>query len=71
MDLCSKLDDMETARNVFDKMVDANVVSWNSILPGCLSSGNLLEARKVFDEMPRKDFISWNSILSGYAKMET
>ncbi|KAL5748583.1 hypothetical protein ACOSQ2_025880 [Xanthoceras sorbifolium] len=69
VDLYSKLGDMDTALKVFDKMVEKNVVSWNSILFGHLKSGNIIEARRVFDHMPKKDIISWNSILSGYAKM--
>ncbi|KAK3224780.1 hypothetical protein Dsin_004642 [Dipteronia sinensis] len=69
VDLYSKLGDMNTAQKVFDKMVEKNVVSWNSILSGHLKSGNIIEARRVFDHMPKKDVISWNSILSGYAKM--
>lgn len=68
MDLYSKLDDVETARNVFGKTMEKNAVSWNSI--GRLTSGNLAEGWKVFGETPRKDVISWNSILSGYTKME-
>lgn len=30
VDLYYKLDDVETARNVFDKVMEKNAVSWNS-----------------------------------------
>lgn len=69
VDLYSKLGDLDNAQKVFDKMVEKNVVSWNSLLSGHLKTGNLIEARRVFNGMPKKDVISWNSIISGYAKM--
>ncbi|KAF3948593.1 hypothetical protein CMV_025427 [Castanea mollissima] len=68
VDFYSKLCDMVTAQKVFDEMLVKNVVSWNSILSGCLKSGNLAEAQRVFDEIPRKDVISWNSMVLGYAR---
>ncbi|TYI15714.1 hypothetical protein ES332_A08G205100v1 [Gossypium tomentosum] len=69
VDFYTKLGDMDTAKRVFNEMLEKNVVSWNSILSGYLKAGNLGEAQRVFDEMPKKDVISWNAILSGYAKM--
>ncbi|XP_065858043.1 pentatricopeptide repeat-containing protein At4g22760 [Euphorbia lathyris] len=67
--LYSKLGDMDTARKVFDEIVEKNVVSWNSILCGYLKIGKLLEAQHVFDQIPSKDVVSWNSMLSGYASI--
>ncbi|KAL9433706.1 hypothetical protein AB3S75_028526 [Citrus x aurantiifolia] len=52
----AQLDDVETAQNAFDKTIEKNAVSWNSI--GRLTSGNLAEGWKVFSETPRKDVIS-------------
>ncbi|CAM8984486.1 unnamed protein product [Rhodiola kirilowii] len=68
VDFYSKLHEMENAQKVFDKMYVRNVVSWNTILSGYLSSGDLGTGKGVFDEMPEKDVISWNSMVSGYAK---
>ncbi|KAA8525567.1 hypothetical protein F0562_007422 [Nyssa sinensis] len=68
VDFYSKLGNMETARKVFDDMVEKNVVSWNSILFGYLKSGDLALAESVFDQMPKKDVISWNSMISGYGR---
>ncbi|XVF24454.1 hypothetical protein REPUB_Repub13aG0129400 [Reevesia pubescens] len=69
MDLYMKLVDIDTAKKVFDKIPEKNVVSWNMILSGYLKAENLREAQRVFDEIPKKNVISWNAILSGYAKM--
>ncbi|KDP25587.1 hypothetical protein JCGZ_20743 [Jatropha curcas] len=69
VDLYSKLGDMSNAIEVFNEMVEKNVVSWNSILHGYLKFGNLANAKLVFDQMPKKDVVSWNSMVSGYANI--
>ncbi|XP_057510445.1 pentatricopeptide repeat-containing protein At4g22760 [Actinidia eriantha] len=68
VDFYSKLRNMETARKVFDEMVEKNVVSWNSMLSGYLKSGDLTMAHSLFDEIPKKDVVSWNSMVSGFAR---
>ena len=55
------------ASGFFDEMVERNVVSWNFMISGYLSTGLLEEARFIFDRMPVKDVVSWNAMITGYA----
>ncbi|OVA15528.1 Pentatricopeptide repeat [Macleaya cordata] len=43
--------EMDSAREVFDKMTERNVVSWTSLICGCGRSGNPKEAINLFFEM--------------------
>ncbi|KAL6011325.1 Pentatricopeptide repeat-containing protein [Asimina triloba] len=60
---------MDDSTKVFDKMLERDVVSWNSMIAGLVRSGHMDEARKLFDEMPERDMVSWNTVLDGYAKV--
>ncbi|CAI9298289.1 unnamed protein product [Lactuca saligna] len=62
------VNDMETAKKVFDEMFERNVVSWNSMIDGYIRSGNLSIAEEFFSGMPNKDVVSWNSMISGYSR---
>lgn len=63
-----ELGEFEFARQVFDKMVRRDVISWNSMISGCIKAGNIDLALKVFQEMPEKDVISCNTIIDGLMK---
>ncbi|KAL0403088.1 UNVERIFIED_CONTAM: putative pentatricopeptide repeat-containing protein [Sesamum radiatum] len=57
---------LEDARRVFDGMSNRDVVSWNSIIVGCLRGGELDEALALFREMKeKKNIITWNSVITG------
>ncbi|KAH7557559.1 hypothetical protein JRO89_XS11G0180800 [Xanthoceras sorbifolium] len=56
------------AREVFNRMQERNVVSWNAMIRGYTKASNLVEGRKLFNEMPRKDVISWTSMIAGYSQ---
>ncbi|XP_073099918.1 pentatricopeptide repeat-containing protein At5g66520 [Elaeis guineensis] len=60
----------QTARQVFDRMNQRDVISWNSMIAGCLKAGDVDLALALFDEMPQKDIISWNSMIDGLMKCE-
>ncbi|KAL6004320.1 hypothetical protein ACLOJK_004869 [Asimina triloba] len=62
---CRKID---SARSVFDKMSDRNVVSWNSIIDGFAKAGDVVSARAYFDKMPHRNIVSWNSMIAGYVR---
>lgn len=47
----SKMGDMNSARNVFDKMLERSVVSWTALISGYSQSGNFEEALRVYSEM--------------------
>eukprot|EP01018_Ginkgo_biloba_P009883 Gb_00930 [translate_table: standard] len=67
IDMYVKCGNIKDARNVFDKMPDRNVVSWNAIIGGYAQNGYFDEAMKLFEKMPERSLISWNAIVAGYA----
>ncbi|AES77828.1 putative tetratricopeptide-like helical domain, DYW domain-containing protein [Medicago truncatula] len=54
------------AFNVFDKMPQRDVISWNTMIFGYAGVGNMEFAQFLFDSMPERDVVSWNSMLSCY-----
>ncbi|KAF9621817.1 hypothetical protein IFM89_028255 [Coptis chinensis] len=58
----------EAAMLVFQQMVEPDSTSWNIMVSGLLSAGNLEAAGKLFNEMPHRDVVSWNTMVSAYAK---
>ncbi|KAH6828127.1 hypothetical protein C2S53_014968 [Perilla frutescens var. hirtella] len=57
---------LEDAGKVFDGMSNRDVVSWNSMIVGCLRNGKLDAALELFREMKeRKNIITWNSVITG------
>ncbi|XP_022737431.1 pentatricopeptide repeat-containing protein At2g29760, chloroplastic-like [Durio zibethinus] len=56
------------AREVFDRMLERNIVSWNALIKGYIIVGQFIEARKVFDNMKQRDVISWTSMITGYSQ---
>ncbi|OAY74840.1 Pentatricopeptide repeat-containing protein, chloroplastic [Ananas comosus] len=63
--LCGRID---AAQQLFDKMPNRNVVSWNTLLDGFVKSGDIDSAYEVFDAMPERNVVSWNSIIAGFVK---
>ncbi|CAJ1933753.1 unnamed protein product [Sphenostylis stenocarpa] len=59
--------DFVLARQVFDKMDNTNLFTWNNMLSGYAKLGMMKQARNFFYRMPHKDHVSWNSMVSGYA----
>ncbi|XP_055830928.1 pentatricopeptide repeat-containing protein At2g22410, mitochondrial-like [Solanum dulcamara] len=56
------------AEEVFAKMEERNVVSWNAMIMGYAKAGDLMAARELFDKMPNRDVISWTSMITGYCQ---
>uniref|UniRef100_A0A2N9FV30 Pentatricopeptide repeat-containing protein n=1 Tax=Fagus sylvatica TaxID=28930 RepID=A0A2N9FV30_FAGSY len=59
---------VDFAKEVFDRMRERNIVSWNAMIMGYAKVGNLVAAQKLFDEMPKRDVISWTSMITGYSQ---
>ncbi|KAL9297351.1 hypothetical protein ACSQ67_023247 [Phaseolus vulgaris] len=57
---------MGYAFNVFDRMPERDVISWNTMIFGYAGVGNMGFAQSLFDTMPERDVVSWNSLLSCY-----
>ncbi|MFS7939859.1 putative tetratricopeptide-like helical domain superfamily [Helianthus anomalus] len=58
--------EMVYARKVFDEMPQRDIITWTSMLKGCVTSGKILEAEQVFVEMPERNEVSWAVMIAGY-----
>lgn len=58
----------QSARKLFDEMLDKDVVSWNSMIMGYLRSGNLDAALDLYRRMEQRNIVTWNSIITGLAQ---
>ncbi|PKA56378.1 Pentatricopeptide repeat-containing protein [Apostasia shenzhenica] len=56
------------ARRLFDEMPMKDVVSWNTLISGFSSSGNVRAAREMFDRMPERSFVTWSAMIAAHAK---
>ncbi|XP_061374167.1 pentatricopeptide repeat-containing protein At4g20770 [Gastrolobium bilobum] len=64
IELYSKCDDIGTAYNVFAKIPDRNIFSWNAILAAYCKTSNLQHACRLFLQMPERNTVSLNTIIS-------
>lgn len=53
------------AQYLFDDMGEINVVTWNSLLLGCIRSGDIQGAKRVFKVMPWRSVVSWTTMIAG------
>lgn len=56
------------AWEVFDKMLQRDVVSWNSMISGLVEFGDLVTAHRLFDRLPERNVVSYNVLISGYLR---
>ncbi|KAK2992621.1 hypothetical protein RJ640_015977 [Escallonia rubra] len=58
---------VEYARQVFDRILERDSVSFNLMINGYVKSGMMDSASDLFDSMPlgMKNLISWNTMISG------
>ena len=66
--LYSACGDVDSARKMFDEMWVRDIVSWNSMVIGCLRCGELDMALELFRRMSEKNVITWNSIITGFVQ---
>jgi pentatricopeptide repeat protein len=59
---------VEYARDVFDKMSERDVVSWNALIAGYVQNGLVDKAFKIFLEMPERNVVSWTAMVAGYVQ---
>lgn len=55
----------ESARRMFDKMSDFNVVSCNAMIGGYVKVGDLGSAKWLFDKMLERDLVLWSTMIAG------
>eukprot|EP01018_Ginkgo_biloba_P007740 Gb_39702 [translate_table: standard] len=68
VDMYAKCGSMESACDLFDKMPQRNVVSWNTMIAGYTHNGYAEEALKLFCTMPERNVVSWNTMIAGFAR---
>ncbi|CAN6179030.1 unnamed protein product [Urochloa humidicola] len=54
VDMYAKAGDLECARKTFERISDRNVVSWTSMLSGCVQNGFSADGLLLFNEMRRE-----------------
>ncbi|XP_068657589.1 pentatricopeptide repeat-containing protein At2g22410, mitochondrial-like [Aristolochia californica] len=68
LDMYAKCGYLATAKMLFDKMPDKNVVTWTSMFSAYANHGLFDLSRQHFDEMAERNVVSWNSMISCYAQ---
>lgn len=54
IDMYSKCERLQEACQVFDKLFDRDVISWNALITGCVYNGHCQEALYLFRQMQRE-----------------
>ncbi|XP_015865829.1 putative pentatricopeptide repeat-containing protein At5g37570 isoform X2 [Ziziphus jujuba] len=67
LDMYAKCGCVRDARDVFDGMVDKDVVVWTAMIYGYTKMGMMDDARWLFDNMGTRNAISWTTMVAGYA----
>ncbi|WRX30428.1 Jacalin-like lectin domain - like 2 [Theobroma cacao] len=70
IDMYAKCGELEAARQVFDKIEERDVYTWNSMVAGYCQAGYCGKAYELFMKMRESDLkpnvITWNTMISGY-----
>uniref|UniRef100_A0A3B6I2P9 Pentacotripeptide-repeat region of PRORP domain-containing protein n=1 Tax=Triticum aestivum TaxID=4565 RepID=A0A3B6I2P9_WHEAT len=59
---------LREAREVFDRMLERNVVIWTVMVKAYTDHGHLQEAVELFDRMPQRNPYSWSAMISGFLR---
>ncbi|KAF5188024.1 Pentatricopeptide repeat [Thalictrum thalictroides] len=59
---------IDSAKLVFDKMIEYDDASWNIMIGGYLKCGYFESACEMFDKMPERNVVSWSVIINGYVQ---
>jgi pentatricopeptide repeat protein len=55
-----------SARAVFERIADRNMVTWNVMLNGYVKAGMMGLAEELLSRTPERDVVSWLTIIHGY-----
>lgn len=61
--------EMETARLLFDRSPEKDVVVWTVMIDGYGKMGDVENARALFEEMPERNIISWSAMMAAYSRV--
>ncbi|KAF4368484.1 hypothetical protein F8388_018608 [Cannabis sativa] len=67
LDMYAKCGFVREARDVFDRMVDRDVIAWTAMICGYTKKCMMEEARLLFCNMGRRNVVSWTTMVAGYA----
>ncbi|KAI3951907.1 hypothetical protein MKW92_031010 [Papaver armeniacum] len=69
IDMYCKCSCIYYAQLVLDEMPETDEVSWNSIISGYVSLGEMEKARVLFEQVPvRRNVVCWTSLINGYGR---
>ncbi|PKI75737.1 hypothetical protein CRG98_003880 [Punica granatum] len=60
---------LETARKLFDRSSNKDVVIWTSLIDGYGKAGDVESARELFEKMPFRNVISWSALIAAYSRV--
>lgn len=63
-----KLSKIDEARKVFEEIDSPNVVSYTTLMNGCLREEKFEEAIQLFESIPKRNVVSWNALISGFSQ---
>ncbi|KAF6161543.1 hypothetical protein GIB67_009422 [Kingdonia uniflora] len=58
----------DRGRAVFDRVVERDVICWNTMVSGYVKCGELGKAEELFGEMPVRNVSSWNTLVDMFCK---
>ncbi|XP_015950647.1 pentatricopeptide repeat-containing protein At2g03880, mitochondrial [Arachis duranensis] len=64
----SKSGRVDDARKLFDKMLQRDEYTWNTMISIYVNVGRLAEARDIFYRFSGRSSIAWSSLISGYCR---
>ncbi|XP_076952142.1 pentatricopeptide repeat-containing protein At5g66520-like [Bidens hawaiensis] len=60
--------EFDNARQLFDKMPDRDVVTWNIMIKDLIKRGNVDELYGLFTTMPERSVRSWTAMIMGFVQ---
>lgn len=67
LDMYAKCGYVCDARDVFDGMVERDVVAWTAMIRGYAKAGRMVDARLLFDNMGERNSFTLTTMVAGYA----
>ncbi|KAL3503036.1 hypothetical protein ACH5RR_037485 [Cinchona calisaya] len=64
-----KMGRLDEATQIFDRMVEKDVVTWSSMVDGNCKNGRIGEARELFDVVKERNEVTWSAMINGYMKL--
>lgn len=60
--------DINDARQLFDKMLQRDVVTWNIMITQLVKRGDVESAYELFSQMPERNVRSWTAMIAGFVQ---